>query len=113
MGLEHSARFIHGFRRANLAIEVVEVAPSQRPALACELLLGPERRPGIVYTPTRKQAESLAAELSVHFPTAAYHAGLDADRRQRAQERFFAGKVEVMVATIAFGMGSTSPTSAR
>ena len=88
---------------------MVEVAPSQRPALACELLLGPERRPGIVYTPTRKQAESLAAELSVHFPTAAYHAGLDADRRQRAQERFFAGKVEVMVATIAFGMGIDKP----
>src|SRR5450432_2497399 len=39
LGLVGSARFIHGFRRANIAIEMVEVAPSQRPALACQLLL--------------------------------------------------------------------------
>ena len=39
LGLDQPARFIHGFRRANIAIEVVEVAPSQRAALARELLL--------------------------------------------------------------------------
>lgn len=109
LGLVRSARFIHGFRRANIAIEVVEVAPSQRPALACQLLLDGERRPGIVYTPTRKQAESVAAELAAHFSTAAYHAGLDAEHRKRVQEEFLAGKVEVMVATIAFGMGIDKP----
>ncbi len=109
LGLVRPARFIHGFRRANIAIEVVELAPSQRPALACELLGAEERRPGIVYTPTRKQAESVAAELAAHFPTAAYHAGLDAEHRQRVQEKFLAGKVEVMVATIAFGMGIDKP----
>jgi DNA topoisomerase-3 len=49
LGLVRPARFIHGFRRANIAIEAVEVAPSQRPALACQLLLDGERRPGIVY----------------------------------------------------------------
>src|SRR5947207_13952118 len=38
-----SARFIHGFRRANIAIEAVEVAPSQRPALACQFLVDGER----------------------------------------------------------------------
>jgi superfamily II DNA helicase RecQ len=69
--------------------------------------------PGIVYTPARKQAESVAAELAAHFSTAAYHAGLDTERRQRVQEKFLAGKVDVMVATIAFGMGSTNPISAR
>ena len=56
LGLVRSARFIPGFRRANIAIEVVEVAPSQRPALVCQLLLDGKRRPSIVYTPTRKQA---------------------------------------------------------
>ena len=109
LGLVRAARFIHGFRRANIAIEVVEAAPSQRPALACELLLDEARRPGIVYTPTRKQAESVAAELAAHFPTAAYHAGLDAEHRQRVQKEFQAGKIEVMVATIAFGMGIDKP----
>ena len=109
LGLVRSARFIHGFRRANIAIEVVEAAPSQRPGLAYQLLLDGERRPGIVYTPTRKQAESMAAELAAHFSTAAYHAGLDAERRKRVQEEFLAGKVDVMVATIAFGMGIDKP----
>lgn len=109
LGLVRAARFIHGFRRATIAIEVVEAAPSQRPALACELLLDEARRPGIVYTPTRKQAESLSAELAAHFSTAAYHAGLDAEHRLRVQVEFLAGKIEVMVATIAFGMGIDKP----
>lgn len=109
LGLVRSARFIHGFRRVNIAIEVVEAAPSQRSALAHQLLLDRERRPGIVYTPTRKQAESMAVELAAHFSTAAYHAGLDAERRKRVQEEFLAGKVDVMVATIAFGMGIDKP----
>ena len=63
LGLEQPARFIHGFRRDNLAIEVVEVAPSQRADLTLELLVEDERRPAIVYTPTRAQATNLAAEL--------------------------------------------------
>ena len=109
LGLEQASRFIHGFRRDNLAVEVIEVPPSQRPALVGELLQDPARRPAIVYAPTRAQATSLAAELEAHFPCAAYHAGLDADRRKRVQEQFLAGRIEVMVATIAFGMGIDKP----
>jgi DNA topoisomerase III len=105
LGLAQTDRFVHGFRRDNLAIEVVEIAPSHRAELAGELLRGAERRPAIVYTPTRKQAESLAAELAAHFPAAAYHAGIDAGRRQQVQEEFQKGRIQVMVATIAFGMG--------
>jgi superfamily II DNA helicase RecQ len=62
-----------------------------------------------VYTPTRKQAESLAAEISSTFPAAAYHAGLNAEHRKRVQEAFLAGNIEVMTATIAFGMGIDKP----
>ena len=109
LGLVQPARFVHGFRRANIAIEVVEIAPSQRAALAGELLRGAERRPAIVYTPTRKQAESLAAELAVFFSAGAYHAGLDSRSRHRVQEDFLEGRIEVMVATIAFGMGIDKP----
>jgi superfamily II DNA helicase RecQ len=64
LGLPQLTRFIHGFRRVNLAIEAVEVVPSQRAAMTSELLADEERRPAIVYTPTRKQATSLAAELA-------------------------------------------------
>jgi DNA topoisomerase-3 len=109
LGLERPARFIRGFRRENIAIEVVEAAPFQRAALAREVLEDEGRRPAIVYTPTRKQAESVAAALSADFPAEAYHAGLEAERRQRVQEAFLKGDIEVIVATIAFGMGIDKP----
>src|SRR5215510_9632229 len=53
LGLVQPARFVHGFRRANIAIEVVEIAPSLRAEVASGLLREAERRPAIVYTPTR------------------------------------------------------------
>ena len=109
LALDQPARFIQGFRRDNLAIEVVEVAPSQRGDLTLELLDEDERRPAIVYTPTRAQATSVAAELGRHFPCAAYHAGLDAEHRKRVQQEFLEGRIQVMVATIAFGMGIDKP----
>jgi DNA topoisomerase III len=109
LGLAGPDRFIHGFRRENIAIEAVEIAPSLRGALAREILVADARRPAIIYTPTRKQAEALAAELAAEFPAAAYHAGLDPERRAQVQEAFQAGRIEVMVATIAFGMGIDKP----
>ena len=109
LGLEQASRFIHGFRRDNLAVEVIEVLPSQRPSLVSDLLQDESRRPAIVYAPTRKQTTSIASELATYFPSAAYHAGLDADRRKRVQEQFLEGKLQVMVATIAFGMGIDKP----
>ncbi len=109
LGLVEPASFIHGFRRSNIAIEVVETSPSHRPDLARDLLADADRRPAIVYTPSRKQAESVAALLAQDFPTAAYHAGLDAERRRRVQDGFLGGKFEVIVATIAFGMGIDKP----
>ncbi|HZT31940.1 MAG TPA: DNA topoisomerase 3 [Bryobacteraceae bacterium] len=109
LGLIQPNRFIHGFRRENIAIEVVEVAPGDRPALVRELLEEESRRPAIVYTPTRRAAESLAEDLAAEYPAAAYHAGLDAGRRKEVQARFLDGKLEVMVATIAFGMGIDKP----
>ncbi len=105
LALVKPARFVHGFRRANIAIEVVEIAPAQRAELTGQLLREAGRRPAIVYTPTRKQAQSLATQLAASFPAAAYHAGLDAPLRKRVQEQFREGGVEAIVATIAFGMG--------
>jgi superfamily II DNA helicase RecQ len=101
LGLAEPARFIDGFRRDNIAIEVVELPPSQRIEVARDMLLDPSRRPAIVYTPIRKQAEAMAFALSADCAAAPYHAGLDAERRARVQQHFLEGKVEVMVATIA------------
>jgi DNA topoisomerase-3 len=109
LGLIEPTHFIHGFRRENIGIEIVEALPSQRPSLAREILSDPKHRPAIVYAPTRKQAESLAEEWTGEFKVASYHAGLDAERRRRVQEEFMAGKLDVMVATIAFGMGIDKP----
>ncbi len=105
LGLRQPAHFIHGFRRDNIAVEVVEIEPSRRDALTAELLSEGARRPAIVYAPTRKQAERLARELGASIAAAPYHAGLEAARRKQVQEEFLAGEVDVMVATIAFGMG--------
>jgi DNA topoisomerase-3 len=109
LGLTAPTHFIHGFRRENIGIEIVEALPSQRPQLAREILLEVKHRPAIVYTPTRKQADSLAEDFAGELAVASYHAGLDAERRRRVQEEFMAGKLDVMVATIAFGMGIDKP----
>ena len=105
LGMVNPARFIHGFRRHNLAIEVVELPTPERPRAICGLLAKRAHRPAIVYATSRKQSESLAEELSQLMPAAAYHAGLDAETRERVQAAFQSGQLEVVVATIAFGMG--------
>jgi ATP-dependent DNA helicase RecQ len=105
LGMEKPARFIHGFRRVNLGIEVVELPMPERPGAISSLLADPKRRPAIVYATSRKLAEKLAAELAIKIPAAAYHAGLDPETRERVQTTFQAGILEVVVATIAFGMG--------
>jgi RecQ family ATP-dependent DNA helicase len=112
LGMLKPEKFIHGFRRENLAIEVVEVPVPERSRAICGLLAEQVRRPAIVYATSRKQAEKLAEDLSgctwsrgERGRAAAYHAGLDAETRERVQRAFQAGELEVVVATIAFGMG--------
>ena len=120
LGMLEPVKFIHGFRRENLGLEVVEVPVPDRARAICGLLADPDRRPAIVYATSRKQAERLAEELSLtasnrgssgrgafagRIPAAAYHAGLDAATREHVQTAFQAGELEVVVATIAFGMG--------
>lgn len=109
LGLVQADRFIHGFRRDNLAIEAVEVSKPRRAEFTRELLTPRDRRPAIVYAPTRKDSVATAAELAAIFPTAAYHAGLDPQTRESVQHDFLEGRLEVVVATIAFGMGIDKP----
>ena len=105
LDLQNPAVFITGFRRHNLQIEVTELSKPQRTGFITKLLSDPSARPAIVYASSRKSAEEIAGTLGAKFPAAAYHAGLDAGTRERVQRHFLSGKLDVVVATIAFGMG--------
>jgi DNA topoisomerase-3 len=109
LGLHTPREFIQGFRRDNIAIEVARVPPSARFNMVAELLDSADRRPAIVYTPTRRETEQLAYMLDGKFAAKPYHAGLDGKVRDRIQNEFLAGRLEVIVATIAFGMGVDKP----
>ncbi len=103
LGIEE--RFIRGFRRDNLGIEVLALSPGRRGGAIASLLEKEERLPAIVYTNARKDTESLAAELSSRLRARAYHAGLPNEERDRVQRAFSDGSLDVVVATVAFGMG--------
>jgi DNA topoisomerase-3 len=105
LGLHAATRFIHGFRRTNIAVEVAELRPSVRRDAVAAALSSAERRPAIVYAATRKEADALSGELRERWSAAAYHAGMPAAARDHVQSQFLNGELEVVVATIAFGMG--------
>ena len=105
LGILEAKRFIRGFRRSNLAVEVVETPPSARGAQTMALLERPNGVPAIVYVPTRKHADQHAGLLGSKFRCAAYHAGMEPANRSRVQDAFLSGRLDVVVATVAFGMG--------
>ncbi len=109
LDLDGEKRFIHGFRRTNIAVEVAEMRPSLRRDAVHQVLADPAHRPAIVYAPSRKEADALGEQLRAAFPAAAYHAGMLAESRDRVQAAFLGGEIEVIVATIAFGMGIDKP----
>ena len=93
-----------GFDRPNLYFEVVQ--PKSKYAALSEILRGKRNRSGIVYCATRKAVEEVCAKLRDEGIAAGrYHAGLSDEERQRSQEDFQYDRVQVMVATNAFGMG--------
>jgi ATP-dependent DNA helicase RecQ len=109
------------FRRPNLAFEVLPIAPGDggdatRLAATIDALerAGLRQRSGagrgIVYCSTRKKAEDVAAALKeAGFAAGHYHAGRTALARERAQAGFSLGRMRVIVATNAFGMGVDYP----
>jgi ATP-dependent DNA helicase RecQ len=99
---------VRGFDRPNIWLGVEHFTDAERKTRALLDLVTELQPPGIVYAATQKGAESLARELSERgVRAAAYHGGMAAGRRERTQEAFMAddGDVDVMCATIAFGMG--------
>jgi ATP-dependent DNA helicase RecQ len=98
-----------GFYRENLDLTVAPVAADARPR-ALAAWLKPRQAdapsPTIVYVTLQQTAERLAAYLGkAGISATAYHAGLEAGRREAIQRDFMAGETSCIVATIAFGMG--------
>ena len=110
-------QIVRGFARPNLALRALEIdGRRERESLIdgalAEALGGPGRGGGtaIVYAPTRKQADDEGARLAARrWRARAYHAGLDGKTRESAQRDFADGRLEVVVATNAFGMGIDRP----
>lgn len=98
------------FDRANLRFEVVQVKDNRDRLASLAGLLRGEDRVAIVYAPTRNMTEAVARVLrDSGYLAAAYHAGLEAEQRRRVLEAFLDDRLEVVVATCAFGMGIDKP----
>mgnify|MGYP001403125895 CR=1 FL=1 len=106
-------QMVHGFARPNLALRVRDVRSTAGTGAVVDAALtetlgapGANRGTAIVYAPTRRTTEDEAARLTAAgWRAADYHAGLDGARRDRTQQEFREGRLEVIVATNAFGMG--------
>ncbi|HUL58356.1 MAG TPA: ATP-dependent DNA helicase RecQ [Anaeromyxobacteraceae bacterium] len=99
------------FFRRNLRIHALKKGERLRGRDAILRLVRARRgESGIVYAMSRKAVEDTAESLRRHgVRAAAYHAGLDAETRTRVQDAFQADAVDVVVATVAFGMGIDKP----
>ncbi len=106
-------QILRGFARPNLAFRVQDIRSSREGEAQVDLLLkeylhspGSDRGTAIIYSPTRRRAESEAERLSrAGWRAEAYHAGMAGEQRDRVQTAFADGKIEIVVATNAFGMG--------
>ena len=98
------------FDRPNLYFETRRALPSQKPKELLDLVLKEGSNAGIVYCSTTRQVDETTRLLqSRGIRAAAYHAKLDADTRRQNQDDFLYDRVQVMVATNAFGMGIDKP----
>ena len=108
LGLSGAEVFVSSFNRANLSYSVRAKDNVERQLP--QLLSKWKGSPAIVYCLARKETEEVAASLrTAGFDARAYHAGLSAEDRRRAQEDFSRDRVPIIVATIAFGMGVDKP----
>ncbi|MGH7240012.1 MAG: RecQ family ATP-dependent DNA helicase, partial [Candidatus Saccharimonadales bacterium] len=100
--------FVSSFNRPNLRYEVM---PKKDSFGTIRRLLQEYRgESAIIYCFSRKDTEDLVEKLNDYgFNAAPYHAGLNAKTRQENQEKFIKDEVQIMVATIAFGMGIDKP----
>jgi ATP-dependent DNA helicase RecQ len=103
--------FISSFNRPNLYYEVLpKIKKAQTDESIVRFIKGMKNKSGIIYTLNRKTTEELADVLNANgIKAVAYHAGLDAKLRAERQDQFLGEDVQVICATIAFGMGIDKP----
>jgi len=103
--------YISSFNRPNLYYEVLpKIKKSQTDENIVRFIKGMKNKSGIIYTLNRKTTEEQADILNANgIKAVAYHAGLDSKLRSERQDQFLGEDVQVICATIAFGMGIDKP----
>ena len=103
--------FIDSFNRTNLYYEIrPKLQPEQTIKHIVQIIKAHPNQSGIVYVQSRRAAEEIAKTLLVNDVKAApYHAGLDPNVRSKTQDNFLMEDIDIIVATIAFGMGIDKP----
>jgi ATP-dependent DNA helicase RecQ len=111
LGLRNPNIFISSFNRDNLYYEVLpKVNLEQTNKSIVRFIQSHKGKSGIIYTLNRKTTEELAAMLNANgISSVPYHAGFDSKLRAQRQDQFLNEDVDVIVATIAFGMGIDKP----
>jgi ATP-dependent DNA helicase RecQ len=104
LDLQHAIRYIASFDRPNIRYTVREKHQPFEQLL--RFLAGREGQAGIIYALSRRRVDELAGKLAAGgVRAAAYHAGLGGPERHRVQDAFLRDELEIVVATVAFGMG--------
>jgi ATP-dependent DNA helicase RecQ len=111
LGLRNPNIFISSFNRPNLYYEIVPKIKKEQTIKSMVRFISQNKgKSGIIYTLNRKTTEELAEVLVANnIKAVAYHAGLDGKLRAERQDMFLNEDVQVIVATIAFGMGIDKP----
>lgn len=108
LGMQNAIVFKSSFNRSNLYYEIRPKINTEREII--KFIKNNVGKSGIIYCLSRKKVEDVAELLMVNGISALpYHAGLDATTRASNQDRFLMEEVDVIVATIAFGMGIDKP----
>ncbi|MCU7724759.1 ATP-dependent DNA helicase [Actinoplanes sp. KI2] len=106
LGLRKPEVHVSGLDRPNLFLEAAYCPDEAYRWRRLTTLIDSLERPGIIYVATRRAAEELSERLvSAGYNASYYHGGLAGGPREQRQEAFAADKVDIMVATSAFGMG--------
>lgn len=104
LALDRPSIFISSFDRPNLSLTVLP--GKKRFERIVDFLIDHKGEAGIIYCLSRKSTENLATKLKAQgFSAICYHAGMNSHERQKAQENFINDEVNIVCATVAFGMG--------
>jgi ATP-dependent DNA helicase RecQ len=109
LALREPRAFVSGFDRPNLSISVIHTQKEPEKIKHIKALSS-QGGSGIIYTSTRKAVEQVTSRLQgAGLDVIGYHAGMDEVARPQAQDDFMSGRVQMIVATNAFGMGIDKP----